>query len=226
MDTLIQTLSEFNMWSIAFRVFLSALLGGFIGLERGHHGRAAGLRTHILVCLGATIASLVGLYAAMILHFNNDPLRVGAQVVSGVGFLGVGTIIVRNREQVTGLTTAAGLWATACIGLAIGIGFYWVALLAFSVVMISFLLLGQFEVFSRKTTICTCYIEFTTGDHIKEFYNEIEQFAYTINIVPAKSGLSSHVGMEIKTDSLKNYKFLQEKAQNRSDVLIALCSKN
>ena len=225
MNELIKTLSELNLWSVTFRVFLSALLGGFIGLERGHHGRAAGLRTHILVCLGATVASLIGLYSALVLHFNSDPLRVGAQVVSGVGFLGVGTIMIRNREHVTGLTTAAGLWATACIGLSIGIGFYLVSILAFLVVMISFLLLGQIERFKRKKDIMTCYVEFTDTERIKEFYEKIENFASVIDIVPAKSGLPHHVGLEIRTETAQNYKILYKMAQDRKDVLIALPSQ-
>ena len=225
-NSIMTTLKDLNVWSVSVRVFLAVLLGGFIGLERGHHGRAAGLRTHILVCLGAALATMIGIYSVSELGLSGDPLRVGAQVVSGIGFLGAGTIMVRNKDQITGLTTAAGLWATACIGLAIGIGFYWVAILAFAVVMVSFLFLGQFEIFSKRTSICTCYIEFTTGDNIKDFCSEIEDFAYMISIVPAKSGLSSHVGMEIKTDNPKHYKILQEKAQSRSDVLIALCTKN
>ena len=97
MDIIGNTLAELNVWSTAFRVFLAVLLGGLIGLERGHHGRAAGLRTHILVCLGAAMAALVGLYTVSVLGFSSDPMRVGAQVISGIGFLGVGTIIIRNR---------------------------------------------------------------------------------------------------------------------------------
>lgn len=137
MNIIGNTLAELNVWSTAFRVFLAVLLGGLIGLERGHHGRAAGLRTHILVCLGAAMAALVGLYTVSVLGFSSDPMRVGAQVISGIGFLGVGTIIIRNRQQVTGLTTAAGLWTTACIGLAVGIDYYVAALVAFLAVMIT-----------------------------------------------------------------------------------------
>ena len=137
MEKIIQTLTELNSWSACFRIFLSLMLGGLIGLERGHHGRAAGLRTHVLVCLGSAMAAMVGLYTSLSLEFYSDPLRVGAQVISGIGFLGVGTIIIRERKQVTGLTTAAGLWTTASIGLAIGVGFYVAAVASFAAVLIT-----------------------------------------------------------------------------------------
>ena len=110
-----------NIIALLFRTLLVILCAGAIGYERDTHGSAAGFRTHILVCLGAMIAMSTGQYAAM--FYTADITRIGAQVVSGIGFLGAGTIIV-NKHRITGLTTAAGLWASACIGLAIGIGFY------------------------------------------------------------------------------------------------------
>lgn len=142
---IVETLDDFNIWSVSLRILLSALIGGIIGSERGRHGRAAGLRTHILVSLGATMTTMLGFYVAHELGFNSDPLRMGSQVVSGIGFLGAGTIMVRNRLRVTGLTTAAGLWTTACIGLAIGIGFYLGAILAFLVVVITMSMLARLE---------------------------------------------------------------------------------
>ena len=122
-------LQGFSLVSVVVRLLLSVLCGGVIGYGRERHGRAAGLRTHILVCLGSAIATLIGHYCISVLELSSDPMRIGAQVLSGIGFLGAGTIISRGRFQVTGLTTAAGLWATASIGLAIGIGFYEAAVL-------------------------------------------------------------------------------------------------
>ena len=119
-------LLEPNLMSTIIRTLLALLCGGIIGYERGTHGSAAGLRTHILVCLGAMIAMSTGVFTA--LHFSGDASRIGAQVVSGIGFLGAGTIIV-NRGRIKGLTTAAGLWASACIGLALGTGFYEAAII-------------------------------------------------------------------------------------------------
>ena len=215
-------LTGWNAWSIGFRLLLSAILGGVIGWERGHHGRAAGLRTHILVCLGAAVASLVGLYAALELGFQNDPLRVGAQVVSGIGFLGVGTIMIRNREQVTGLTTAAGLWVTACIGLAIGIGFYITAFLAFLLVIVAFSILGHIEFGRKPRDMQTCYVEFTSMDRLKGFYEEIKPLTISVDIIPAKSGIGTHIGLELHISGKQNYDQLCAMAASNQDILIAL----
>ena len=114
-------LLELNMLSMVIRALMALLCAGVIGYERDAHGSAAGLRTHILVCLGAMIAMSTGIFA--VTHYSGDVSRIGSQVVSGIGFLGAGTIMV-NRGHIKGLTTAAGLWASACIGLAIGTGFY------------------------------------------------------------------------------------------------------
>ena len=114
-------LLEPNLLTLIIRTILALICAGVIGFERDAHGSAAGLRTHILVCFGAMIDMSTGVFAAT--HFSGDASRIGAQVVSGIGFLGAGTIMV-NRGHIKGLTTAAGLWASACIGLAIGTGFY------------------------------------------------------------------------------------------------------
>ena len=118
-------LKEPNLITLIVRTLLAILCAGIIGYDRNTRGAPAGFRTHILVCLGAMIAMSTGMstgqYAAM--QYNADVTRIGAQVVSGIGFLGAGSIIV-NKRRISGLTTAAGLWASACIGLAIGIGFY------------------------------------------------------------------------------------------------------
>ena len=112
---------------IVVRLLLSVVLGGLIGIERQFRRREAGLRTHILVCLGACLIMLTSLYVFDI--YNNiaplDPTRIAAGVITGIGFLGAGAIIrERDRERVRGLTTAASLWVVAGIGLAIGCGFY------------------------------------------------------------------------------------------------------
>ena len=117
------------------RLALAMLLGGCIGLERERKRRPAGFRTYMLVCLGAALTVLLSLYEytlitgpwsalAAELGMKTDVSRFGAQVINGIGFLGAGTILVTGRQQVKGLTTAAGLWASACTGLAVGAGFY------------------------------------------------------------------------------------------------------
>ena len=117
-------LRHLNILSIIIRLCLATLFGGIIGFERERRRRPAGLRTHILVCIGATLTMITNQYIVEVLQMGGDPTRLGAQVISGIGFLGAGTIIVTGKQQVKGLTTAAGLWASACMGLAIGIGFY------------------------------------------------------------------------------------------------------
>ena len=114
-------LLELNFLTMLIRTVLAIVCAGLIGFERGVHGSAAGMRTHILVCLGAMFAMATGIFTS--LYYDADAERIGAQVVSGIGFLGAGTIIV-HRGHISGLTTAAGLWASACIGLAFGAGFY------------------------------------------------------------------------------------------------------
>lgn len=109
--------------TVIIRTILVILCAGIIGYDRNVHGANAGLRTHILVCLGAMLAMTTGQYA-FLYYGTVDPTRIGAQVVSGIGFLGAGSIIMTHDNRIQGLTTAAGLWASACIGLAIGIGFY------------------------------------------------------------------------------------------------------
>ena len=106
------------------KMTMALILGGIVGFERSYKNRPAGLRTHILVTLGATVASMVGIYLYLNANLPADISRLGAAVVSGLGFLGAGTIIVTKNYTVKGLTTAAGLWATGIIGLAIGAGFY------------------------------------------------------------------------------------------------------
>lgn len=125
-----------TLLSVMFRMLLAVLSGGTIGMERSYKNRPAGFRTHILVCIGATVASATGIYLAVNRRFPTDLSRLGAQVVSGLGFIGGGTIILTGKKKLKGLTTAAGLWASGIIGLAIGAGFYEGALIAVILVLI------------------------------------------------------------------------------------------
>ena len=115
-------LGELNLFSTVVRLALALILGGILGIERGRKRRPAGLRTYMIVCMASALVMLTGEYLVQ-KYGTGDPARLGAPVISGIGFLGAGTIIITSR-QVKGLTTAAGLWAAACMGLAIGAGFY------------------------------------------------------------------------------------------------------
>lgn len=215
-------LGGITVGSTILRVFLATLIGGCIGMDRGRHGRVAGTRTHILVCLGAAITTLVGFYTAECLGFSNDPLRMGAQVISGVGFLGVGTIVIRNQAHVKGLTTAAGLWTTACIGLAVGAGFYLVAILSFLAVMITMSVLAHLEQHFRKPEVKEYYLELESMAKAKEFYQSIAHQHITVDIVAAKSGLPGHVGLDLTVNDPALRQEIFERIQADEEVSIAV----
>lgn len=127
MLSVLDPLRELTLVSVLLRFVLAAVCGGVIGIERGRKRHDAGLRTHAVVCIGAASAMMVNQYLLEYLGSAGDPARMGAQVISGIGFLGAGSIIITGRQQgqrVKGLTTAAGLWASACMGLAWGAGFF------------------------------------------------------------------------------------------------------
>ena len=199
LEEAIDLLQEFNGVSVTVRVLLAAVLGGLVGSERGRRGRAAGMRTHVLVCLGAAMTSMVGLYSAEVLGFTNDPLRVSAQVISGIGFLGAGTIMTRNHAQITGLTTAAGLWATASLGLCIGTGFYGGVLAACLVILVTMVALPSLERKRRTRREYVCYyLELDNVKRTDDFYEQITPVPEAeVQIVPARSGLPGNVGLEL-----------------------------
>lgn len=160
---------EINLWSVLLRLILAALFGGAIGVERSTKRHAAGFRTYILVCVGATIAMLVNQFTYLTFG-GGDTSRLGAQVISGIGFLGAGTILITSRSQVKGLTTAAGLWASACVGLAIGAGFYTAAIATGILIITSLTLLPKVEMFFRdRSKNIRIYIEFDAIEHVKDF---------------------------------------------------------
>lgn len=142
-------LHTLSFLSVAVRMLLSVLLAGAVGLNREDMNRPAGLRTHVLVCLGTAFAMITSEY--MFVRYGKiiDPSRIGAQVVSGIGFLGAGTIIISGKH-VRGLTTAAGLWATACLGLLIGCGFYSAALLGCAAILLTLIALRKFSFLMRR----------------------------------------------------------------------------
>ncbi len=137
MITIFDKVRDVDFISVFVRMVFAFTCGGVIGLERSYKNRPAGFRTHILVCIGATIASMTGVFLYLEQNIPTDVSRIGAQVVSGLGFIGAGTIIVTKKPKVKGLTTAAGLWATGIIGLAIGAGFYEGAIIATALILIT-----------------------------------------------------------------------------------------
>ena len=194
-------LTEFNAVTVVIRVLLAALAGALVGLEREFHGRAAGMRTHMMVALGAALAAMIGLYTVHELGISSDPMRVGAQVISGVGFLGAGTILLRGGgSRITGLTTAAGLWTAASIGLAVGIGFYVGAFMTVFAVMLTFTLITGVERFmNRKRQRMAIYLELEHVDAVSPMLDLLrnEYGLMEVQVTPPRSGTAPHVGMEI-----------------------------
>lgn len=221
MNTIIQTLAGFNLWSVTFRVLLATLMGGCIGSERGRHGRAAGLRTHILVCLGSTMTVLLGVYSVQVLGMGGDPLRVSAQVVSGIGFLGAGTILTRNHTHVTGLTTAAGLWATACLGLAVGVGLYSAAVIAWIVIMVTITVFTRLERSSKQMRFDTYYLELDDVSRVNEFSREMGS-TLSMQVVHARSGIPSHIGLDLVVGDTEHSENLLEQLRALPYVVIAI----
>ena len=137
MKEFIEYMQSFNLVTVTVRLVLAMIIGGVIGLERGKQGRAAGMRTHILVCIGAALTAMIGFYLYDVMDMATDPMRIAAQVISGIGFLGAGTIFIKGRFQITGLTTAAGLWADAVVGLCLGAGFFEAAIVATVLILLA-----------------------------------------------------------------------------------------
>ena len=199
MAEIIAFLRDLNIVTVVIRLVLAMILGGTIGLERGKQGRAAGMRTHTLVCLGSTLATMIGFYALTLPGIINDPLRIAAQVVSGIGFLGVGTILLKGRFQITGLTTAAGLWCAAAIGIALGAGFYEGALIAFVCAVLTVTVIHRVESrLNKKYSRFGIYVEIDSDksvrkavDYLSENYNVTD-----IQITTPRSGTTGNVGIE------------------------------
>lgn len=171
---------------VLIRILLSMLFGGLVGMERGRKGRAAGLRTYMLVCLGSCLTILLGMYYGELLANDwavyvqptgsrVDVSRIGAQVVNGIGFLGAGTILVSSDLAVKGLTTAAGLWSCACIGLAIGAGFYECVFVAFLLLVLVIRVFPLIEeAILRNSRNVNIYVELDAIENIGQVLNQLK----------------------------------------------------
>ena len=165
-------LQPLDYLSVVLRILLAAGIGCLIGLERERGNRPAGFRTYTLVSVGACLVMMTNQYMFS-LYQSGDPARLGAQVISGVGFLGAGTILVTRDNRVRGLTTAAALWTSACVGLALGIGFYLGALIVGGILLVVMILLRPLNnVLQRKNGFMRLYAHFGSSDDIDVFLRE------------------------------------------------------
>ena len=179
--------------SVLVRLFFAVLCGGAIGIEREHKRRTAGFRTHILICLGAAMTTMISQFLLYNMHLYTDIGRLGAQVIAGIGFIGAGTIIVTKRRQVKGLTTAAGLWTCAIIGLAIGAGYFEAALLSTIIILLAEIFFSRFEywVLENAKNI-NIYVEYTGNENLDSVIRLLKSHRIVIiDLEITKSGVNS-----------------------------------
>lgn len=211
-------MAEITIPSIVIRLVLAIFLGGAIGIERSTKKHAAGLRTYILVCLGSTLAMLTNQFIYQAFE-GSDASRIGAQVVNGIGFLGAGTIIITSRNRIKGLTTAAGIWACACIGLSLGIGFYTAALIAFVIVFLSILYLPKLEnCFTKNAKRHELHIELETRQDLKLLINYLRGNSVQINAIEKNAAYASS-GLSVYTINISLSRDIQKKEIKILDLI-------
>lgn len=211
-------LHQVSSISIIVRIMLALILGGILGLERGRKNQAAGFRTYMLVCLGATMVMITGQYIFQTYNVG-DPARMAAQVVSGIGFLGAGSIIVTGRNQIRGLTTAAGLWTAACIGIAIGIGFYEGAIMGSITVFMIMTLFQKIEGFFRANNkFMNVYIEFDEYSSL----SKLIEFSRTEKIQVVDVQISNNNLMN--TDGVAVIMYLKNTKRQEHSIVIGILS--
>lgn len=204
MDILL-TYIKLDVWQVLIRCAAAIIVGAIIGSERAKHGRAAGMRTHILVCLGATMTAMTGLYIAEIMGMSSDVSRIAAQVISGVGFLGAGMIVLKSNSVITGLTTAAGVWTTATIGIALGYGFYLGAGLVTLMFILAVVLFAKFE--KHKKNVGTLYVEIDDmykANAIIDKFSDIIVTHFSYQIIAPKSAKQGNLGIELMLEKMKD----------------------
>ena len=207
-------LREVTYLAVVLRVFAAVIFGGIIGLERGMKNRPAGLRTYMVVCVGACLIMLTNQYVTQVFK-TGDPVRMGAQVVSGIGFLGAGTIIVTRRNQIKGLTTAAGLWAAAGVGLALGIGFYEAALCGGLAIFTVMTLLQKMDNrMHRSTKVLEVYVELSPSLALGDFLRQVREKSIDIRNTEREQDSDRDDGVRAYFTTLK----LQQR-QNHIDVI-------
>lgn len=182
------------------RSLAAVIIGGLIGSEHARHGRAAGMRTHILVCLGSCMTAMTSMYISQTLGVG-DASRIPAQVISGIGFLGAGMIILKANNVITGLTTAAGVWTTATIGIAVGYGYYIGAIIVTVLFLATIILFAKFERHRKSAEVI--YIELDNLYKVNTTLAELEKYipeSFSYQIFAPKSNHSGNVGINLVID--------------------------
>lgn len=215
---------DITMMAVITRVLTSIFIGGLLGLERGMKNRPAGLRTYMLVSVGACLIMMTNQY---IYQFTGagDPMRLGAQVVSGIGFLGAGTIVVTRHNQIKGLTTAAGLWASAGVGLALGIGFYEGAIAVGLSVFVILTVLQRFEdSVHKKIRVLELYVELRSSVSVAQFVQALKSLDLKMESIQfePEGGFdvdTRAVILTVKAKKATDHKMLREKIRKIEGVV-------
>ena len=208
---LMDTATGWSAVAIWIRLMFSLLVGMIIGIDRAMKRRTAGVKTHVLVCMGAALVMLTGEYLVRTFpEAKIDITRMGAQVISGVGFLGVGTIMITGRNQVRGLTTAACLWICACVGLAAGAGFIEGTIYALILIVITLKLLSKVDaIVHERANVFNFYLEFYANKSVVGFIDEIRTKNIRISSFDVMKnklkgeGPSAVLTLEVKDKKLK-----------------------
>ena len=217
---------EVTYLAVGLRVLVSIIIGGLIGLERGMKNRPAGMRTYMTVCLGACLVMLTNQYIFQV-YGTGDPVRMAAQVVSGLGFLGAGTIVVTRRSQIKGLTTAAGLWTSAAVGLALGIGFYEAALAGgIGVFFVMTVMQGLDSRVHSKAKTLEVYFELIRDVSLGDFLRAAQEKEFDVREIQRESGGENgnraYIAT-IKVQKRKNLVVLSEEIRELPGVAFLEC---
>ena len=204
MESVFEYLRQLNTVSMMLRIVLAVVMGGLLGLERERKSSPAGFRTYMLVAIGSTVTMMLSQYLdvmlqtrwltqAQALGVQHDVSRFGAQVINGVGFLGAGTIILTGRKRVKGLTTAAGLWASACLGLAIGAGFYECALASMAMIFVCMYVLPATErIIIARSRYMNILAELDRFEHFGGVANLLREEGVRVHDVDINKEKDSH----------------------------------
>lgn len=219
------------LWDFVLRLLAATAMGAAIGFEREYHAKEAGLRTHLLVALGSCLFMILSIYGFDFMlgrdHVSFDPSRIAAQVVTGIGFIGAGTIILQ-KQVVRGLTTAAGLWVTAAIGLACGNGMYWLALITTVIVLVSLGLINVYlPYFSQKEHTVTFLVEdYTILTKVMEnlYREKITVLNYEMHKDAEENNGKMLVSLEIRMKRYNNIKEISAILKNFERVEIVQIS--
>ena len=189
-------MSTLSFESILLRMLIAVAIGAIVGIDRRIKNNGAGIRTHALVCLGSALVMMTSQFIAVRFpSADADMTRLGSQVVSGIGYLGAGTIMINGRQRVFGLSTAAGLWACACIGLAIGIGFVEGTIAASLGVFVIIRVFNHLDDTVRKRSkYFDLYVEFEDADGVRQFTDLLHDQGASFNNFELQSGIVADDG--------------------------------